>query len=127
MDVAYNLKVTGNKRFCIYEDGLFVATRPFYYSEIEVGQGAPSLSVNLNKEETSPTLLIAPPLPLCQIAAPSLDPELGSKDFILVNPVIYLPAPAPAQSSLFLPSPPTSIVRSSSKGCPRRGNTYIYV
>ena len=34
-DVAYQLKVTDNKRQAIYENGIFCATTPYHYSEIE--------------------------------------------------------------------------------------------
>ena len=33
-DVAYTLKVTSNKREAIYIDGIFEATKPYYYDQI---------------------------------------------------------------------------------------------
>jgi len=33
-DVLYNLKVTGNKRQAIYDEGIFNSTEPFEYTEI---------------------------------------------------------------------------------------------
>lgn len=41
-EVAYNLKVTSNKRECLYVDSLFVGTRPFNYDELI--KKSPSLS-----------------------------------------------------------------------------------
>ena len=33
-DIAYTLKVTSNKRKILYNNGVFHATRPYYYNEI---------------------------------------------------------------------------------------------
>lgn len=34
-NIVYTLKVTSNKRECIFEDNLFVATRPYNYEDLE--------------------------------------------------------------------------------------------
>ena len=92
-EVAYNLKVTSNKRECIYEDDLFVGTRPFHYKDLEE-KGKPSSW--------------APPL----ITAPVPVAVEQTKEFVLVNSsdIICLPSTlirdvvcyTPACSSLIL-------------------------
>ena len=36
--IAYELKVTSNKRRNIYKDNIFVGTKPYFYHEIEVSK-----------------------------------------------------------------------------------------
>lgn len=103
-DVAYNLKVTSNKRMAIYEDGLFVATKPFRYDDLLKTKKSSAQQPLLSASPSQ--LLIAAPTQLL-IAPPLIKEE--SKGFILIDNVISLPSPS--RDIILSSSSSSSIVR----------------
>lgn len=95
-ELAYNLRVTTNKRECIYENNLFVGTRPYKYDDLLKSSASPSASPTLLLISAPTQLLIAPPL---------IKEE--SKGFILIDNVISLPSPS---REIILSSPSSSSI-----------------